>query len=999
MSGTAVGTASTIRGTAQVRLNATAESASLFVTLESNSITSFAADFGTGFQTLGGPPSPNLRSGGWELPFAMLPHVPATVLIGALRSNTVRFRFDVDGNPTLAVGGTAVFSPSTGVGKLNAFKVQAPGSTSNGLGDCVVRLLSSGSDADGGFPRIALSLTVASLSGPVVSVALHGPAAADETAGVLLPLPNIGLDATQQHFSGEFDIDATTYNALIDDRAYISVATDAFPAGEIRSGLAFTPGLSPVVLPCRDIRLDAEKAPANGVILHGHWVPRSCNIHGPPDMDGQRCDGNGFVHDGNQGKGSKYVRFSTHRLDSTGPYTIAITYTYSSSRAVAVPVTVVHRDGTAVFTIDQTKPPPPATGPDAGAFVLPEAFVMVPGRSYVQIDTAGTSGKVVVDSVSFRCFPDEITLSPSPAPTLSAGATASPTASASGSCNDKLVDAETGQSAASFAGRWVQRRCDTDLPRGRHLCLGDFYFHDANGGKGRKSVTFSTVSLETIGFYRVSVAYSRAASRAFNVPITISAADGDHLVMLNQRSTITSHNGFTIVGVFELVPGVSTVRISNEGTIGKVIVDSVLFECVADDRISPTVSPTWSPTFMTFEPTSAPTSAPTIDPAPTSSPTASPTRTPTNSPTASPTHAPTDAPTRAPTIACQVQDQFVEPFNSGAGATVPELGTVRGTTIGTLAMPIIQCSNFDDQGLGPRPVTFHLLTFPESATYLIRLVLDNPFDQEGVMAISSVAGAGQSCASFGCTPLMGFSPTGFPTEVASFYDRNSAFRQAVAYSGALPGGFQIILQLSQSKASQSDGYILDVRRVCYPNGTDEPYNTLSRFATKLGFSVGNDNKPYYIRNFDRVPYDPDYPDPRNSGNFHGAIGTTPGLPQGISTSPSCHPMSPQPVQSFFSAFECDQDGTFTLYFEHSDEVRPIVSLNLRVTPITAQLGSTSCEEVDCSNNSWSGTSRSPQYTIAPDPSHSRVCTLPFPPFPCRLLQIQVHPRLLILRSM
>ncbi|MCS6850199.1 MAG: DUF1553 domain-containing protein, partial [Gemmataceae bacterium] len=107
--------------------------------------------------------------------------------------------------------------------------------------------------------------------------------------------------------------------------------------------------------------------------------------------------------------------------------------------------------------------------------------------------------------------------------------------------------------------------------------VGDGYIHDDKSGKGEKSATF-TPKLPKAGEYEVFLAYTPGKGRATNVPVTIRHASGETTVRVNQEERPPLDNLFRSVGTFRFEAGSSgSVTISNQGTIGYVIVDAVRF--------------------------------------------------------------------------------------------------------------------------------------------------------------------------------------------------------------------------------------------------------------------------------------------------------------------------------------------------------------------------------------------------------------------------------------
>jgi len=100
------------------------------------------------------------------------------------------------------------------------------------------------------------------------------------------------------------------------------------------------------------------------------------------------------------------------------------------------------------------------------------------------------------------------------------------------------------------------------------------YQHDGDNNKGKMTALFETKKLS--GRYEVRMSYSPFANRATNVPVIINHADGQSKVKVNQKLTPTHDGLFHSLGVFRFDENKpSSVLISNEGTNGHVIVDTV----------------------------------------------------------------------------------------------------------------------------------------------------------------------------------------------------------------------------------------------------------------------------------------------------------------------------------------------------------------------------------------------------------------------------------------
>ncbi|MBL9131420.1 MAG: FAD-dependent oxidoreductase, partial [Verrucomicrobiaceae bacterium] len=104
--------------------------------------------------------------------------------------------------------------------------------------------------------------------------------------------------------------------------------------------------------------------------------------------------GDGYAHDGNDGKGQKSIVFRA-KLPAPGKYQVFFAYTPNNNRASNVPVTVKHTGGETKATVNEKKPSPPgATGILLGEFVFGE-------EGTVTVSNEDTDGFVVADGVQW----------------------------------------------------------------------------------------------------------------------------------------------------------------------------------------------------------------------------------------------------------------------------------------------------------------------------------------------------------------------------------------------------------------------------------------------------------------------------------------------------------------------------------------------------------------------------------------------------------------------
>ena len=107
--------------------------------------------------------------------------------------------------------------------------------------------------------------------------------------------------------------------------------------------------------------------------------------------------------------------------------------------------------------------------------------------------------------------------------------------------------------------------------------IGEGYLHDANQGKGEKSLTFQPESLRA-GKYEVRLAYSPGKTRAQNAPVTVFSAEGEKTVRVDLRDDPPIEGRFVSLGQYRFEQnGAGFVIVGTEGTKGVVTADAVQF--------------------------------------------------------------------------------------------------------------------------------------------------------------------------------------------------------------------------------------------------------------------------------------------------------------------------------------------------------------------------------------------------------------------------------------
>lgn len=105
--------------------------------------------------------------------------------------------------------------------------------------------------------------------------------------------------------------------------------------------------------------------------------------------------------------------------------------------------------------------------------------------------------------------------------------------------------------------------------------IGTGYLHDDRRADGQSMVIFRFKAPES-GRYEVRMAYSPHETRAAQVPVTIQSGDRKVEITVDQTKPLPSGEAFRSVGSVQLERGAeTTIRISNKGTEGFVIVDAL----------------------------------------------------------------------------------------------------------------------------------------------------------------------------------------------------------------------------------------------------------------------------------------------------------------------------------------------------------------------------------------------------------------------------------------
>jgi len=121
----------------------------------------------------------------------------------------------------LMAAGTALAEQKEMTVELSAAQ-SVPPNDSAGMGTAEVTY-----DTDS--KELAWTVEFSGLTGPMTAAHFHGPAAAGENAGVLVP-----IEGTESPLEGSATLTDEQATALADGMLYINIHTEANPGGEIR---------------------------------------------------------------------------------------------------------------------------------------------------------------------------------------------------------------------------------------------------------------------------------------------------------------------------------------------------------------------------------------------------------------------------------------------------------------------------------------------------------------------------------------------------------------------------------------------------------------------------------------------------------------------------------------------------------------------------------------------------------------------------------------------
>jgi len=141
-----------------------------------------------------------------------------------------------------------------------------------------------------------------------------------------------------------------------------------------------------------------------------------------------------------------------------------------------------------------------------------------------------------------------------------------PLADGRGTAPSALAGLVVDDENALLTGNWVESGAGQAF-------VGFGYRHDGNANKGEASALFET-KIEKAGRYTVRLAFPPNSNRAANVQVEVSHAGGIEKLTVNQKNA-PSDGLFEPLGTFDFSGGAASVKVSNAGTDGYVVVDAV----------------------------------------------------------------------------------------------------------------------------------------------------------------------------------------------------------------------------------------------------------------------------------------------------------------------------------------------------------------------------------------------------------------------------------------
>lgn len=187
----------------------------------------------------------------------------------------------------------------------------------------------------------------------------------------------VELDRSASGYTADSGITVTQLSPKI----RLSVNVSAAKGKTFKASFELDSG-TPPTLPGEEIIVDNNDT--TGVLKTGSWKTAAVQT----DRYGIN-----YLHDDNNGKGSKSVTF-TPDLPATATYSVYMMLPQHFNRSIAIPLEVAHAGGTAILNVDQTA--------NGGIWNLIGTYSFTAGTSgSVTIRNNGTSGYVTADAVRF----------------------------------------------------------------------------------------------------------------------------------------------------------------------------------------------------------------------------------------------------------------------------------------------------------------------------------------------------------------------------------------------------------------------------------------------------------------------------------------------------------------------------------------------------------------------------------------------------------------------
>lgn len=123
---------------------------------------------------------------------------------------------------------------------------------------------------------------------------------------------------------------------------------------------------------------------------------------------------------------------------------------------------------------------------------------------------------------------------------------------------------------AKKTGKWIESEFVKPF-------IGKGYLHDDNAKGEVKSIVFEPTDLAP-GEYELRIAYSSSSNRSTKTKVRVFSADGEDVVLVNQRMAPSIDGLWHSIGRFTFeLGGKAAITISNEDADGHVIIDAVQF--------------------------------------------------------------------------------------------------------------------------------------------------------------------------------------------------------------------------------------------------------------------------------------------------------------------------------------------------------------------------------------------------------------------------------------